>query len=292
VIDESLEPDNWPTAVQTAVSVFEQGDLVEKPAFFYLASARHGIWRLTRDAGDASLQDELFELAEEEAPSFGMITTETCDLVEESGRPRHPWISVAPVYQLENLDTNSVGLLKAKRVAYMRQLTASEFANKIWVVDVRIEFPIEKSWLVGREPIQAFKSAEEKEELAAFLAGRRSRPVLADELHRSLITPMRRWIERLSSAKRDEVLSGITEVRLAVSGDPLRPDGASLLIISTGESVDPKARDAWSTRWATWRESLEVVDIALLPIEFTDLDRLSARKYKDSFGIPLQFALP
>lgn len=158
MIDGWLEQGTWPAAVQEAVASFEQGALVEAPPFFYVGSAKYGIWRFTREIGDVDLPSELFELDPEEAPKYGMITTETCDLVEEAGRPRQPWISVAPVFLLENLDGNSSSLLRKKRVAYMRQLTAPQFSDGTWVVDVRIEFPIEKSWLVGREPIQAFSS--------------------------------------------------------------------------------------------------------------------------------------
>jgi hypothetical protein len=289
VIDGWLEQGTWPTAVQEAVALFEQGDLVERPPFFYIGSARYGIWRFTREVGDAELPNELFELDSEDAPLYGMITTETCDLVEETSRPRQPWISVAPVFRLENLDANSVNLLRNKRVAYMRQLTSPQFAGEPWVVDVRIEFPIEKSWLVGREPIPGFSSTEEKKELATFLAGRRDRPVLAGELHEWLLTPMRRWLERLSSTKREQVLAGIKEVRLAISGDPLRPDGAALLIIAESEPLSPNVVETWDGKWATWREGLERANIALLPNEYTDLDKLRARTYNDSFRIPLQF---
>jgi hypothetical protein len=290
VIDDWIDADDWPSAVQEAVSQYEQGDLVEQPGFFYIGSARYGVWRFTREVGDASLPDELFELDQQEAPPWGMITTETCDLIEEEGTPRQPWISVAPAYRLDGLDPNKLSLLENRRVAYMRKLTAPRFSDGVWVVDARIEFPIEKSWLVGRAPIQAFQSAQEKAELATFLSRRRERPVLANGLHKALLTPLRRWIER--SNTREEILKGLGEVRVAISGSPLAPDGAFLILIGDKEPIPESARAAWDGKWANWRSRMEGVGISLLANEYTTLDDLSARKYNESFRVPLEFVLP
>jgi hypothetical protein len=291
VIDDWIDADDWPSAVQEAVGRYEQGDLVEKPAFFYVGSARHGVWRFTREVGDVDLTDELFELDQEEAPPWGMITTETCDLVEEEGTPRHPWVSIAPVYRIEGLDANKLSLLENRRVAYMRKLTAPRFNGEVWVVDVRVEFPVEKSWLVGRNPVQAFQSAQEKAELATFLSRRRERPVLADDLHKALLTPLRRWIEQ-AKARREIILRGVLEVRVAVSGSPLTPDGAFLIIIGDKEPIPESAREMWEEKWPNWHKRLEQVGITLLTNEYATLDSLSARRYNESFRVPLESFLP
>jgi hypothetical protein len=247
VIDQWIDQDAWPTEIQEAVGQFQQGDLVERPAFFYIATARHGIWRLTRAVGDHEADEELFELDPSEAAPYGMITTETCDLVEEDGVPRQPWISIAPVYRIDNLDANVAALLADNRIGYMRKLPAERFAADTWVVDVRIEFPFEKSWLVGRSPIAAFSQPSDRSMLAEFLAGRRNRAILGNEVHTALLTNVRRWIE--SRAKRGrlaEVLGGVAEVRLAVSGDPLRPDGVALIVIGRSADLVPSAvQESW-----------------------------------------------
>jgi hypothetical protein len=291
VIDDWIDPEQWPEAVRLAAGQFEQGDLVEQPGFFYLGSAQHGIWRLTREAGDPEQSAELFELDPDQAPTFGMITTETCDIVEEDGRPRNPWVSVAPVYKLEGVDANNLDLLKNKRVAYMRQLTSSSFKDATWVVDVRIEFPVEKSWLVGKSPVCAFRESEEKAELASFLANRRDRPVLAGDLHKALLTPMRRWIERRKPTQREVILADVAEVRMAISGSALSPDGASLILIGDKGPIAREVRQAWDERWQDWHSKLEAAGISLLANEYTTLDELSARKYISSFRIPLEFML-
>ena len=253
MIDEWIDPQVWPQAVQDAAAQFEQGAIVEQPPFFYVGSAEYGIWRLTRETGDPSLSSELFELDPLDSPPFGMITTETCDLVEEDGRPRQPWISVAPVYELANLDTNTLSLLANNRVAYMRRLTAERFSESTWVADVRIEFPVEKSWLVGKQPIPAFNTLGDKADLAVFLSRRRDRPVLAGQLHKALLTPMRRWIERKKPEQRGHILAEVAEVRVAVSGNPLDPDGASLIVLGDNAPVPDAVRQAWDAKIGDWR---------------------------------------
>lgn len=289
MIDNWIDPGDWPAAVQEAVGQYEQGDLVEKPGFFYVGAARYGVWRFTREVGDPDLADELFELDPEEAAPWGMITTETCDLVEEEGTPRQPWVSIAPVYKLEGLDPNKISLLDSGRVAYMRRLTAPLFAKDVWVVDARIEFPVEKSWLVGRSPVQAFISAQEKAGIASFLSRRRRRPVLADDLHKGLITPLRRWIERAKQARREVILNNVLEVRVAVSGSPLTPDGASLILIADKEMIPESTQEMWEDRWPDWQSRLDQLGVSLLPNEYTNLDLLSARRYNGSFEVPLNF---
>ena len=291
MIDDWIDGDQWPDAVQSAVGEFEQGDLVERPGFFYLASAAHGIWRLTRETGDSTQPDELFELYPGDTCPYGMITTETCDLVEEDGNPRQPWVSIAPVYTIDMLDTNAISLLDSGRVAYMRRLTATQFESAIWVVDARIEFPVEKSWLVGRQPIQAFATRNEKVAIARFFAGRRERPVLGPDVHRHLLTPARRWIERKSAPAREQVLDGIVEIRLRVSGDALRPDGLSLIVVGDSQPPSESVRKAWDSKFPGWRDRLEAVGITLLPHEYATLDTLSARTYTNTYRMPLEFTL-
>lgn len=89
MINEGLT-DEWPADVIAAVSAFQQGDLVEKPPLFYVGSGRFGVWGLTREWGDTTLTEELFELDPEFCPPYGMITTETGDLTEEDAAPRQP----------------------------------------------------------------------------------------------------------------------------------------------------------------------------------------------------------
>jgi len=89
MIDEGL-PAIWPPSAVDAVKPFRQGDLVESPPFFYAASGDCPIWSLTvgmvEDGYDASIP----VLADEDAPPYGIITTQSCDLTEPAAGRSHP----------------------------------------------------------------------------------------------------------------------------------------------------------------------------------------------------------
>lgn len=292
MIDQGLPP-AWPAEVFAALGAFSQGDLVERPPFFYVASSRYGIWELTRDFGEVSLSDEIFELDSDFRPPYGLITTETCDLVEEDRKNfagQQPWFSVAPVYDLTGIiGPERLDLLDSGRLAFFRRIKGDPPGDGIWAVDARIECPIEKSWLVGRTPIQVLRTAEERSEIAEFLANRRNRPVLSSQLHSALIRSLRRWIERMKPERRSEVMAGIEEVRVIVAGDPLDPDGAGLIIVLTDEAKASIIRDVWDAKWEAFRAKCEEVGISLIPNAYETYDTLSARKYRQSFRVPLEF---
>jgi hypothetical protein len=285
VIDEGL-PEEWPSEVLSAVSQFQQGDLVENPPFFYVGSARHGVWQLTREAGDVALDDELYELDSEFCPPYGMITTESCDLTEEdSARPKHPWVSISPVYDMSGrLDASRFELLRKGHLGYARLVTANSLPSGIWVVDARIEMPVEKGWLVGRNPIRTTTDDESRNAVAAFLAGRRNRPVLSAALNDSLIKAVRRWVER-----RPDVMKGVAEVRVAVSGSASDPDGAALLIVLDGSHDSDSVRQTWDTKWENLRNRTDERNIALVANAYETYDSMSARRYRESYRLALDF---
>jgi hypothetical protein len=284
-------PTEWPPEVVAAVSSFQQGDLVERPPFFYVGAARFGVWQLTKDAGDPSMPDEIFELDPELGAPYGMLTTETCDLVEEDGEPRQPWVSIAPVYDATSLlDEKMLDALDRGIVGYLRRVQNDSLPPGIWVVDARIEMPFEKSWLVGREPIRTCKGEAESQELATFLAGRRDRPVLSRSIHRGLVKPLRRWVERMSARRRSLALDGFGEVRLTISGGQLAPDGVGLIVMSKVAPVSTNLTTAWDERWEDWRQRLESENVVLIANCYATYDSLSAREYRDSFHIALSLA--
>jgi len=168
----------WPERVLAAIEPFLQGHLIETPPFFYAADLRAPVWGLTQtvSAGIAESDrgEELLELADR--PPYGIITTQSCDVAEESATPRKPWITVAPVYQVDDdspiLDRDEI-----------YRLDADALPDGIWVADLRIEVPVEKSVLVGRTPVRAFVAEAGEIAFSNYLARRRGRPALASVFH-------------------------------------------------------------------------------------------------------------
>jgi hypothetical protein len=290
MIDEGL-PEAWPEAVTTAALAFQQGDMIRNPPFFYTASSQYGVWALTRETGDPDFAEELFELEPNYGFPFGMIATETCDLTEEDRRYRkHPWLSVAPVYAAgDAIDPDTLSSIKEGRYAYLRSVESEALGAGVWVVDARILIPIEKSWLVGKFPIRVYATADERAAVANFFAERFRRVDLSPKLHTALIKPLRRWLEHLSASRLREVMGYIKEVRLAISGDPLNPDGASIILLVDDKAHIDEVRAEWDRKWESWQARMEEAEIALLANAYETYDSLSARGYCESLPIDVSF---
>jgi hypothetical protein len=160
VIDEHINRP-WPPEVAQALAPFKQGDLLEKPPFFY---GRHPTIELVDAGGPGGTESQVHELHPDDAPPYGIITTQTCDL-NKQGTPTQPWFQVSPVYV--------VGDERILDKAYAVELTGPP-ADR-FVADLRIELPLEKSLLVGREPIPGFATDEEAEAFGRLLGQRRAR---------------------------------------------------------------------------------------------------------------------
>jgi hypothetical protein len=220
-----------------------------------------------------------------------MIATETCDLTEEDRRYRkHPWLSLAPVYSASAaVADETLDLIRDGRYAYLRSIANPALGEGTWIVDARILIPVEKSWLVGKVPVRVYSDSEGLSEIADFFANRFRRVDLDKRLHDTIIRPLRRWLERLSTSRIHEVMGFVKEVRIAISGDPLNPDGASLILIVDDKSNIDKVRAEWEPKWVGWRDRAAGVGISLIANAYETYDSLSARSYRESLPIDTSF---
>jgi hypothetical protein len=198
VIDRHLER-RWPPEVTQALDRFKQGDLIERPPFFFGAPPEPRIWDVGEvdddPAGDAS---QINELHPDDGPPFGVITTQTCDLAEQ-GPPTQPWFQVSPVYALEG---DAASQAESLRKNYIIALTGSGLGAGTWVADLRIELPLEKTFLAGRIPICGFETEDEAEGFGRALGERRARAALANDLVESITGLLRRRKANNKSARR------------------------------------------------------------------------------------------
>jgi hypothetical protein len=80
---------------------FKQADVIERPPFFY---ARRATMELFDAGGPSDGESQVVELHPDDAPPYGIIMTQTCDL-DEQGQPTQPWLQVSPVYGLSDETT-------------------------------------------------------------------------------------------------------------------------------------------------------------------------------------------
>jgi hypothetical protein len=188
------------------------------------------IWEATRAATDDSSEEVLVELDPDDRPPYGIITTQSCD-IDEEGSPRRPWVEVAPVYQLTDADQR-LGSIRHWKVTYMVPITE---LGPTWVGDLRIEFPIEKSWLVQHEPRSAFSTYEDFAKFSERCGMVRARPAIDSTIEQAVIEELKRELRNLRRADRTLFTLFRDEVEhlfIAISGDPLSPKTVQLVFVS------------------------------------------------------------
>lgn len=287
MIDDRL-PDEWPVAVQEAAREWRQGYVVEEPPFFYYRSESNPVWEIGLAADEETGDAALVELDPDQRSRFGLITTQTCDLYEE-GRPTQPWFAVAPVYDIApRLKPGQLAQLELGYFAHFVLLTAGWLPSGRWVADLRIELPVEKGWLVGREPRPGLVDLKDYERLAARLAGRRGRPALSTRLTVSLTRPLREWLNGGGKASRDSLES----LRLRVVGDPVTSTQAELLVIIKDDGMTPELESRWRDWEAARLVAAEQDGVLLQPFRYGTLDEFTARDIETSLRLDFDHLSP
>jgi hypothetical protein len=279
VIDEGLgEP--WPEPVRNAVGRFLQGHLIERPPLFYAADLRHPVWQTTRLLAETVAEhergDDFVDVAEAQRPLYGIITTQSCDLAEERPDPRQPWLAVAPVFRI------APGSSLIDR-DYIYALAPPTINSELWIADLRIEMPLEKSLLVGRTPIPAFPDEAGAIGFANFLARRRGRPALSSVFH-EVLSVTTRQLKDVNNAQRKlarRARANIYKLMLAIEdGTYLSPIAAKLYVVTDGEATNDAK--AWFDLW--WNEARAVGaqhGLQLLPNGWLNAHAVDARLYDD-----------
>lgn len=281
----------WPEEVLRAIRQFRQGHLVDRPPFMYVGSRDHRLWRSELPAqGDDEATDEFwFDLEFEDRPPYGLITTQTCDVFEDRPTQRQPWIAVAPVYDAAPiLDQGQRGHLDRGRIGHLVRLTSPALPDGVWVCDLRIEVPVEKGWLVGREPIEAFAAEGEYQQLALRLAHRKDRPAVATAVLDTVVRPLRSWLE----GRGRRWTASIDSSWLEVSGTPFEPTAARLLVLGDSAAVPAEAQAELNDWWAEAASNASGRGLGLLPNHYATLDELSARRYAESVRLDFDYLSP
>jgi hypothetical protein len=238
---------DWDPKVVEAVGRFAQGDLVERPPFFYAATPSYAVWETTVLLADevAEGEDVVVELDPEERPPYGVLTTQGCDIADVT---RKPWVQVAPVFGATVVAEDRLPNVRRGAVPHLVLLEPPSLAG-LWLADLRIEFPIEKSWLADREPISGFSSDEERLEFAQRLAGRLERPDLSDEVHDLIVRPLRRFLDRANANLRRALGNAGVEFRLAVQSEADGQRQCRLLAIGRRGEIPKDLEEALEGWW-------------------------------------------
>jgi hypothetical protein len=269
VIDKGL-PEAWPQEVVEAAKRFQQGDLLTDPPIAYSASLLFPIWVLTRQESAALTEQDAepahLALHKDDGPTYGIVTSQTCDVAEDRLVPVQPWIDVSPVYLCEEGDS----LLSRKYVFCLNAMDAPD--GKCWVADLRLSVPLEKGLLVDREPIDPFNGSESERIAFGILLGERlARAALSESVHEVVEQTLNG--HKRKTGKR--VGTRVYKLLLQISqGTRLEPRVVRLHVVSRDSSaakIDENEMQEWFQSW--WDEAREVAEqhsVKLLAPAFHD----------------------
>jgi hypothetical protein len=278
MIDSWLR-EEWDSRVASATALFRQGHLLEWASVAYGANFQHGVCVPTKEAG----ADGTGYVKVEDVWAHVMITTQTCDICEEGKRrPIMPWISVVPVYDIMPiLVGGQTKQIRANGFGYLVPLTYANFSqeNTLWVADLRIEYPLEKSVLALRTPIEAFASEAEYAYLADKLASRRNRPAIDSQVRKTVI---RELDLALQSGKipHDPIL----EIRLRCGPTWEHVERVELFAIVRNEANVSAVEDQFDD----WKESIEShlpPELSLLETTVVTEDKFSLRMARNTQAV-------
>lgn len=274
--------DVWPDEVISAVQRFRQGHVLAWDSVAFAAAFAHPICSVTSEAdGDGNGYVRV-----DNAWPYVLISSQTCDICEEGKRrPRMPWVSVVPVYDiLPVLKDGQAGLVRQNRIGYLVPLTHQDFRQdgRLWVADLRIEYPLEKGVLVDRDPIEAFANETDYVYLGDKLAYRRNRPAIDARVRKYICFPFGDWLK-----DNEAVAANITEVRIRCGPRWDRVEQAQLVILIE-HSATLEATTESIMSW--WDRALPAVpsDLALL---VPDIQLYRDFRYEASLAaIPIDYS--
>jgi hypothetical protein len=281
VIDAGLPRNRaeWPDGVLDALRPWEQGDVVNRPPFFYFVDRRRAVWRYGTDEPGAPIDDVLW-ITEGDGPRFGVVTTQTCDISEEdSNEPKRPWVQISPVYEMRQKGYLK-SLASGRGPAYLAQLPGITDAGT-WVADLRVEIPFDKGWLAQQDRVSGFSTSAERRDFSDRVAWIRNRPALSSEFNRSIRRSLDSAIVTLEASDADmyaTVLSAVSEVGARL--DDLDNPASVQLVLIGQNPISTEVREWFEGWWSEAHAAASSEGIVLHALGFTSFDSMSAGDYR------------
>lgn len=254
------------------------GRAVESPPLFYYASAEQPVHSITSDWAEASGHSAgVVDLHPPDLrPPYGVVATQTCDLVEE-GSPKKPWVHLVPAYVYRCSEGLARRIKDGRGPAHFCWASGlGDVDSGVWVVDLRLLLPIEKGWFVGRELIDGFADEEGRSDFAARVGSRFSRTAYASSLVAEVLKPLDTVLGELS--ERFGGNDGVEKVGLELGRDRLDPQNVRIVFIGD-QPLRNEVRAHLTDWWTQTFGGRGPGGLQVLAPEFTDYDQVTARRY-------------
>lgn len=208
------------------------------------------------------------------------VTSQTCDVVGSGPGARHPFVQVSPVRDLSGWNLDKLNQVRSGEINDWILLTEPPVQGAIWGIDLRASWPLSKAALSATDPVAGFASPDDEREIGARLARKFERPAFPDAI---TTTAVRLLDAAVGRGMKAMWATDVVQLRLDVlEGTVLRPHEVRVLVISEG-SLDPASRKEFANAWAACKASIRAEGIKWTRAAFRDIERMSAREYRDTF---------
>jgi hypothetical protein len=228
-----LLPTAWPPELATRLDAWQTGHLLPRPALTWAGLAGEDPITGTA-AGDDDAYDWQPIADRDFVAPYGMLVSQTCDVVATGTGGKHPFVEIAPVFRRNDCDKGERRDIEQFKSMYQVALTQPP-EDGFWVADLRLVMPISKALLAAYDPLPGFASSQDLLNLAEALARKRRRPALHEALSEDLPKSLDEYVKEKSKARPAAPpgwLEKVEQVRLRVtggdrSGPPRRSFGSS-----------------------------------------------------------------
>lgn len=288
MLDDGL-PKEWPVGVRDACRSLRQGDVLDLRPLFYLADTRRPVWLLGRALAEqqATADDEdaglnVVELAPDSrlAPAFVVLTSQTCDIGEEADIWEFPWVQVAPVYQIHDIQ-----LLQRD---YLVRLTGPDFQLAAYVADLRLELPIEKGVLVGVKVFPGFETEKDAIDFAEVLGRRRQRAAVASRVNTQVRETMRAKVNSKRSAWR-QIRDHVHKIMFAIDDGTRADPRVVRIFVVSGDPLGDQGRQWFDEWYAAAKDTASTVGLVLAPMGYMDRSNFDVGRYDGLIEINKRF---
>jgi hypothetical protein len=204
-----------------------------------------------------------------------MVVSQGCELI----KPNYPWATVVPVWDVSRcLSQSQQTSITASKTWHLVHLTAPwTKTESLWVADLRLEMPLDKTVLAAQEPTEAFANETDYASLADRLAAVRARPAVPQPCIDHVVEPLQTLLNE-RRVQGIEPLVGVREVRTR-SNHHESPTVVTLFVVTDEQAEQPPDADEWQQLFDSLHETAAHHGITMDGPEIGSLWEMTAADY-------------
>lgn len=291
--------ENWAEEVHVGLRQFLQGDVIDGLPMFLWADSIHPI---AQYGADTDPEGRVIEIPRRS--HYGILLTQTCDIVQSAGKAKSSSVQLAPVLNAYDLDGDG-SRSNALRDDEIRAIKLGKNAHRFWLpnlgnpetdcwyVDLLFEVAVDKSWLSRCSPRRVFNTHEERQKFINNVAWIKGRPSIDGNFITKILSGIQESVRKIRKENReffDRMSNQIVEFTFWPD-DPMAVSKFALSALHVN-SIDEDVRKWWVDQLANAEISAKSNGIDCLRSCLESSESLSTEDYRHSISLHLPDGVP